>query len=98
MLKLLKKQSIKNNLFLKVMLKKDSKLVAFCAVIHCRHLDKLSSLKIKNHIKVPALFYASRCYQTEELEPEGSLKASLLLGSVLSNSMLLICKGLSLIF
>lgn len=98
MLKLLKEQCIKNNSFLKVMLKKDSRLVGFCAVIHCRHLDKCSSLKFKNHIKVSALFYASRCYQTEELEPEGSSKASLLLGSVLSNSMLLIYKGLSLVF
>lgn len=48
MLKLLKEQCIKNNLFLKVMVKKDSKLVAFCAVVHCRHQDKLSSLKNKN--------------------------------------------------
>lgn len=61
MFKLIQERCIKNNLFLKVMLKKDSKLVAFGAVIHHRHLDKLSSIKIKHHIKVSALFYASRC-------------------------------------
>lgn len=38
------------------------------------------------------------CYQAEEARPERNLKASLPLGSVLSDSWLLICKAPSLEF